>query len=69
MNRKSTNSGYSRIEVLTLLLALGLALVLLIPFYNSFVQFQEELPFGQSPSSSSENLDEKEGASPNDPIP
>lgn len=41
MNMNTSKSGFSRLEFFILLLVLALGVILLIPFYNSYVTDQQ----------------------------
>ncbi len=41
MNKYTSKSGFSRLEFFILLLVLALGVILLIPFYNSYVADQQ----------------------------
>ena len=48
MNMNTSKSGFSRLEFFILLLVLALGVILLIPFYNSYVADQQTIDSNQT---------------------
>ena len=48
MNLNTSKSGFSRLEFFILLLVLALGVILLIPFYNSYVADQQTIDSNQT---------------------
>lgn len=41
LNKKSTKAGFGRLQLLVLILAIAMGVILIIPFYNSYVACME----------------------------